>query len=144
VSTVSLASIPRHRLSDATGMNSLMRQIGGSVGLAVFATLLSRYGVQAADGLRAHLTPDRLEVIARLGAGQAAAAAHGIMPAVGAHLALGQLAGVVARESTVMAFHKLFIIGALLFAAVMPLMFFLRRPKLETEYAPGEAPHVEV
>jgi DHA2 family multidrug resistance protein len=29
LTTVALASIPRHKLADATGMNSLLRQIGG-------------------------------------------------------------------------------------------------------------------
>jgi len=31
-------TIPRHRLPDATGLNSLLRQTGGSMGLALFAT----------------------------------------------------------------------------------------------------------
>src|SRR5258708_15645829 len=43
VTTIALATIPRHRLPDATGLNSLLRQTGGSVGLAIFATLLTRY-----------------------------------------------------------------------------------------------------
>ena len=30
-------------MADATGLNSLLRQIGGSLGLAVFATLMTRY-----------------------------------------------------------------------------------------------------
>ena len=41
LTTVALASIPRFRLTDATGLNSLLRQIGGSLGLAAFATLLA-------------------------------------------------------------------------------------------------------
>ena len=40
LTTVALARIPRYRLTDATGLNSLLRQIGGSLGLAAFATLL--------------------------------------------------------------------------------------------------------
>src|SRR5438552_1688331 len=47
LTTMALSTIPRHRLSDATGLNSLLRQTGGSVGLAVFATLLSRFATKA-------------------------------------------------------------------------------------------------
>ena len=43
LTTVALASIPRYRLTDATGLNSLLRQIGGSLGLAAFATLLPHF-----------------------------------------------------------------------------------------------------
>ena len=55
LTTVALASIPRNKLADATGLNSLVRQIGGSLGLAVFATLMTRYPVQIkAAHRRAH------------------------------------------------------------------------------------------
>src|SRR5262249_28509319 len=47
LTTVALSSIPRHKLSDATGSNSLLRQIGGSMGLAVFGTLLPRFATAA-------------------------------------------------------------------------------------------------
>src|SRR6266849_5910636 len=47
LTTVALSTIPRHRLPDATGLNSLLRQTGGSVGLAVFATLLTRFALKA-------------------------------------------------------------------------------------------------
>jgi DHA2 family multidrug resistance protein len=47
LTTVALASIPRQEISDATGLNSLLRQIGGSLGLAVFASLIPRFTRQA-------------------------------------------------------------------------------------------------
>src|SRR5204862_510108 len=46
LTTVALASVPRQRMADATGLNSLMRQLGGSIGLATFATLMTRYQAQ--------------------------------------------------------------------------------------------------
>ena len=54
LTTIALSSIPRHRLSDATGLNSLLRQTGGSVGLAVFATLLSRFATKARGDMLPH------------------------------------------------------------------------------------------
>ena len=61
-----LARIPRDRLTDATGLNSLLRQVGASIGLAVFATLLERYGWRARAVLSAEVLPDRPEVQERL------------------------------------------------------------------------------
>src|SRR4029079_19042778 len=43
LTTVALAGIPLYRLTDATGLNSLLRQIGGSLGLAAFPTLLPHF-----------------------------------------------------------------------------------------------------
>lgn len=65
LTTTALNIVPRHKLADATGLNSLMRQIGGSVGLAIFPTVLSRYGVVARSALTAHMDPSRPEVQAR-------------------------------------------------------------------------------
>jgi DHA2 family multidrug resistance protein len=134
-----LVTIPRHRLADATGMSSLLRQIGGSLGLAVFATLLSRYSVIASEGLKAHLLLTRPEVAQRLHGAQAALAGRGI--ADPAHTALQSLFGAVARQGAVLAFDKLFLVGALLFAGVLPLLWLLRGATPSSQAKPA---HVEI
>src|SRR5204862_2847499 len=68
LTTVALASIPRQRMPDATGLNSLMRQIGGSIGLAAFATLMTRYMAPTRMAVAQPLTAGRPEVAERLGA----------------------------------------------------------------------------
>src|SRR5262249_54253303 len=62
LTTLALSSIPRHRLADATGLNSLVRQVGGSVGIAVFATLMSRYATRARASMLGSLSLDRPEI----------------------------------------------------------------------------------
>ncbi len=49
LTTAALSNVPRHKLADAAGLNSFVRQIGGSVGLALFATLITRYSVRGAS-----------------------------------------------------------------------------------------------
>src|SRR5260370_32832148 len=66
LSTVALSSIPRHQMADATGLNSLFRQVGGSIGLAVAATLLSRFGSQARTALVAPVTASDPAAVDRL------------------------------------------------------------------------------
>jgi DHA2 family multidrug resistance protein len=126
ISTRMLVTVPRHQLADATGLSSLLRQIGGSLGLALFATLLSRYGVIAGANLRSYIQATRPEVMSRLHGGEAAALAHGVAPELAHNAALRGLAGVVARQGSVLAFDQLFIVGALLFAAIVPLLLLLR------------------
>ena len=42
LTTAALSNIPRHELAGAAGVNSFVRQVGGSIGLSVFATLFTR------------------------------------------------------------------------------------------------------
>jgi DHA2 family multidrug resistance protein len=139
--TVALSTTPRHRLPDATGLSSLMRQLGGSIGLAIFATLLSRYGVQIRSTLSAQVIAERPIVIGRLAQIQTGLIGRGLDAASAHELALRSLGGTVAREAMVMAFEKLFVVGAMAFVIVLPLLFLLRAPKS----APAAAlPHVEM
>jgi DHA2 family multidrug resistance protein len=142
LTTVALASIPRHKLADATGLNSLVRQIGGSMGLAAFATLISRYATTARTSIGAHLTPGRPEVIQRLGLMQRLLESRGF-DAASAKLAAGRaLGGVVARESMVLTFEKLFLLAGILFLLILPLLWFLKSPTHDA--APKADVHVEV
>jgi MFS transporter, DHA2 family, multidrug resistance protein len=42
LSTVALSDIPRHRMAQASGMFNVIRQVGGSFGVAMFGTMLTR------------------------------------------------------------------------------------------------------
>jgi DHA2 family multidrug resistance protein len=142
--TVALANIPRNRMSDATGLSSLMRQIGGSLGVAAFATLLSRNGVIAAAGVRAHLTMDRPEVAARVMSTEGGLVARGVDAASAHSTALMQLMGTVARQGMVIAFDHIFTIGAICFIAILPMAILLRRPEAEKDTRGSAPAHVEM
>ncbi len=140
LTTAALSNVPRTRLSDATGLNSLARQIGGSVGLAVFATLLSRYTATARHAVVAHLTPERPEVMQRLAALQAFFGSRGEDP-VSAHAsALQALAGTAQQQAAVIAFQSIFYVAGVVFLLVLPLLFFLQVNRT----GPVQKSHAEV
>ena len=143
LTTVALSRIPRHQLADAAGLNSLLRQIGGSLGLAVFASLIPRITKEATVALGAHLTVDRPEVAARLAGMAQGLVAHGY-DAVTAQAAAGRmLGGVVMQQVSVIAFNRLFLLSGLLFLLILPLLYFLKSP----DHAPvksAEPVHVEL
>jgi MFS transporter, DHA2 family, multidrug resistance protein len=57
MSTFSVASIPREKMGDATGITSLLRNVGGSIGISLMTTLITR-GTQVHQALLvSHLTP---------------------------------------------------------------------------------------
>jgi MFS transporter, DHA2 family, multidrug resistance protein len=147
LSTVALSSIPRHQMADATGINSLFRQIGGSIGLAVFATLLNTYATQARAALGSHITEVNPIVQNRLAMIQRGLEARGMAPPLAHGGAIGALYGNVMRESMMLSFEKVFLLAGILFIAVMPLLAFLKMPEEETNKKGGfaeAAAHMEM
>jgi len=126
LTAAALSGIPRHQLPDATGLNSLFRQVGGSIGLAVFATVLTRGAAPARYAIAAHLaetdalTRDRLAQIVQ------GMIQRGLHPAQAAAAARGILQGLMARQAMVLAFEKVFLLVGLMFMGVVPLLLFLR------------------
>jgi MFS transporter, DHA2 family, multidrug resistance protein len=139
LTTVALSNVPRMRLADATGLNSLLRQVGASIGLAGFATLLSRYGVHARAAVASHLAPDRPEVQVRLAQLAAGFQQRGFDPVAARAAALRALDGIVTRQAMVLAFEKVLLLTGLLFLCVLPLIFFLKARR-----GPGAPVHVEM
>jgi DHA2 family multidrug resistance protein len=142
LTTVALASIPRQRMADATGLNSLLRQIGGSIGLAVFATFISRFQAVAKAGVGAHVVAGRPEVMQRLGGFTQLLASRGFDPASARQAAERALTGAVMQQSMVLTFEKLFLLSGILFLLVLPLLLFLKAP--ESGVAQKVDVHVEV
>ncbi|MFN8652411.1 MAG: hypothetical protein U0133_10945 [Gemmatimonadales bacterium] len=52
---VAVADLKPQQLAQGTGLFNLSRQLGGSFGIAVAATLLQRFTEQSREALRAHL-----------------------------------------------------------------------------------------
>lgn len=142
LSTVALAAIPRHKMADATGLNSLFRQVGGSIGLAVGATLLTRYGDQARAALIAHVTPSNAAAAARVAQTTAGFMARGADPIAAHDMALRAIDGTVELQSTLLAFDRVFIMAGVAFLAVLPLLIFLKTPDTD-EPAPKVEVHME-
>ena len=128
LTTVALASIPRFRLTDATGLNSLLRQIGGSLGLAAFATLLPHFQQSARVGLVSHLVPGR--------PGGHPARRHdpvrphrtGTEPGAAQAAATRVLDGMITRQAMLLAFERMFVLAGVAFLFVIPLAFLLKAP----------------
>jgi DHA2 family multidrug resistance protein len=142
LTAVALSTIPRFRLADATGLNSLLRQIGGSLGLAAFATLLPKYIAVARNALAAHLPAISPAVSGRLGMIERGLAARGL-DASDAHAAAGRvLGGMVMRQATVLAFERMFLLAGIAFLFILPLVLFLKAPA--GVRAPKPDVHVEM
>jgi DHA2 family multidrug resistance protein len=126
LTTAALTFIPRPQLADAAGLNSFVRQIGGSFGLTIFATVLSNYTRRATASLSWHVTDLRPDVALRLHQIAGALQARGLDAVSAKQAALRAIAGNVAMQGAVLAFEKTFLLQGVAFLIVLPLLFFLR------------------
>ena len=141
LSTVALSAVPRHLMADATGLNSLFRQVGGSIGLAIGATLLARFGAQARTSIVSHVTAADPSAVERLRQNTAAFRAHGFDAATAQGMALRAVDSAVQAQSTLLAFERVFLLAGLCFLLVLPLLIFLKTPE---QGAKGKLAKVEV
>jgi DHA2 family multidrug resistance protein len=128
LATVALSTIDRRKMADATGLNSLVRQIGGSLGLAIFATLMTRYPVQIKAAIAAHITAGRPEVTQRIAAMTQLLVSRGYDLGSARMAAQRALGGIVAQQAMMMTFEKMFLMAGVAFLFVLPLLYFLKSP----------------
>jgi MFS transporter, DHA2 family, multidrug resistance protein len=140
LTTAALSHVERHQMADAAGLNSFVRQVGGSIGLTVFATLFTHFTVEAAADLTAHVTLLRPEVAATFAKIQAGLASHGMDPVAAKAIAMRVVGGSIQRQATVLSFDRVFLLQGVLFLVVIPILFFLRVKRDPV----AAAPHVEI
>ncbi len=147
LNTMALAGIPRHKMTDATGLNSLIRQIGASVGLAIFANILQNSTVRSVAAVGAHLAAVDPAVQGRVAGITQGLVAQGMDTVTAGQLSSAVLSGLAYRQGSVLAFDHIFLLAGLCFFLVLPLVFFLRAPAVPTggpDAPKPEAVHVEV
>ena len=136
LTTVTLATISRAEMGNATGMFNLLRNIGGSVGIAMAATMMARYGQFYQTSLVAHITPYNPTFQIRLDQLKQTLIAKGISITQADHTALGMIYGEVRRQAGALAFNRIFFIIGLAFLGIIPLLFLLKRPAHQEETPP--------
>jgi len=139
LTTVALSNVPRHQMADATGLNSVLRQFGGAVGLAGFATLLDRYATQARSAIGSHVTEVDPLVQQRVASTVHALVAHGMAPDTAHRGAIASLSAAVRTQAQVVAFDRIFLLAGILFLFVMPLLILLKG-----QSAPGKNAEVHL
>jgi MFS transporter, DHA2 family, multidrug resistance protein len=125
LSTLSLSTIARTDMTDASSIYTLARRIGGNIGYALVATLVARGQQIHRVQLATHLTPynPNLADFQRQAADLLARA--GLDPAMLAHAKQALLNGVVNRQATMMAYNDVSWILGLMFLATIPFALLL-------------------
>ena len=126
--TLTMSDLPLNRMANGTGLFNLLRQLGGSVGIAVAATLLSRLEATHRAQLVEHVSIYSEPTRARLGEITARLLASGTPSPLVQSKALQILDLQINRQAMMLSFEQLFLLFGAALACALPLLFFMRRP----------------
>jgi DHA2 family multidrug resistance protein len=104
LTTVSLNDVPIHEMAGATGVYTLLRQLGGSFGIAILTTMLTHQTAVAWNVLASGVT-----------------SLHG--------QSTGAMTQLVAQQASMVAYDYLFRVCAIVFVLVTPLVFFISKKR---------------
>ncbi|NTW68393.1 MAG: DHA2 family efflux MFS transporter permease subunit [Chlorobiaceae bacterium] len=132
VTMLAVAGLHGKDIGQATGLNNMVRQLGGSFGIALTNTYIVKRVAAHRVELLSHLSPFDPAAVARVDAvKQVAAMKAGGSPAESEVIALKALEGTVTVQSHHLAYMDAFMLIALLFALALPLLFFIKINKSE-------------
>src|SRR5262245_19482934 len=129
LTTITMTLIAREEMGNATSLFNLMRNLGGSVGIATIATMLSRNTQAQYNLLGSHVSGFDARVATLLSQIRGAFMANGMDFTTASRAAYAALSGMVSQQAVMVAFVHLFRVLAVVFAVVMPLVFVMRKPR---------------
>jgi DHA2 family multidrug resistance protein len=127
LTTMTMGMLKKHEIGNASGIYNLMRNIGGSIGIAMVTTNLVRGAQTHQSYLAANLTAGNPTAMAMLQGLQAKMHMGGACAATAQHLAMGSLYRSMVQQSSLMAYADSFQALAFLSLLCLPPIVFLRR-----------------
>lgn len=125
ISTISVVTIKSHQMTNATGVQALLKNIGGAVGMSLVATMISRMGQCHQYSMVGYLNPLNPAFQHKVQAMTSALAHYGSLPVAQTkanYLMYVQLL----QQSNLWAFMDAFRVFGLLCFLIIPLLFFMK------------------
>ncbi len=120
-------------MGNATSLFNLMRNIGASIGIAMVETVQFRNQQKHIDTLSAHVYPESDAARHLFESMKELFMSQGSSAATATQQAYQSIWGMVQRQAAMLSYNDTFFFMALMFVAMIPFLFLLRKPK------PGKA-----
>jgi len=129
LTTVTMDPIPRERMGNATSLFNLMRNIGGSIGIAATGTMLARRQQAQLTLLGANVTPYSTTAQSMFERMRAGFIASGADMVTATNRAYAAMFGMVQRQAAMVSFVSIFQLLGILFLLLVPLILIMKRPR---------------
>ena len=129
LTTLAMRNISKEEMGNATSIFNLMRNIGGSVGIATAATMLERNRQTYTNILGAHVTPYDHNSQQMIGGLQSMLTSAGIDPVTAGERSYAMVFGFVQRQAAMLSFIDLMRLFGIFFIILLPLLWLTRAAK---------------
>jgi DHA2 family multidrug resistance protein len=129
LSTLAISTLDLKDIPQGTALNNMMRQLGGSFGIAMVNTYLTRRNAVHRTDLITRVTDGDPAFTARLDSYTRYFVGKGAVLADARHQALGLVDNAVARQSNVLSFGDAYLLLGICFVVCLPLLLLTRRKK---------------
>ncbi len=133
----SMADLGMRQLAQGTSLFNLLRQLGGSVGIAVMATALQHFTKEKKAGLAEHVTSVGADAAARVAGLSQAMVARGMPTGQARQAALAILDRQVTAQASVLAFSRVYEVSAMLLVGALPLLLLWKHGRSRGRVDPG-------
>jgi DHA2 family multidrug resistance protein len=129
LTTISMDRIAREKMGNATSLFNLMRNLGGSIGIAVTGTMLSRQQQAYVNVFGANVDVYSPQTQSRFEQMRAGFVAAGADITTATQRAYAALFGVVQQQAYMVSFVLLFRMLGVMFLLLLPLILLMKRPR---------------
>jgi MFS transporter, DHA2 family, multidrug resistance protein len=128
LTTITMDPIPNESMGNATSLFNLVRNVGGSIGIAAVSTLQARHEQVNINVLGAHISHGSGATEYTFNALREYFVSRGSPPVIAADRAYAVLARVVEQQASMIAYNTAFQALGILFLLAMPLILLMKRP----------------
>jgi DHA2 family multidrug resistance protein len=137
LTTITMDPIPKEKMGNATSIFNLMRNIGGSVGIANVTTVVARHTQMHINDLGANVNPYSLSSRMNLNGLTSMFTSRGMDRVTAAHGAYDATFGMVARQAAMLSFVDAFWLLGITFLVITPLIYIMKKPEGHGEPVAG-------
>lgn len=136
LTSLAVSSLEPKDIPQGAALNNMMRQLGGSFGIALVNTYLTNRNAVHRTDLVSNLTPGDPLMTERLAGYTSYFMTQGSTTPEAQHRALGLLNAGVVRQSNLLSFGDAYLLIGLIFLIVLPILLFAARKKGQPIPAP--------
>ncbi|MBQ0153050.1 MAG: DHA2 family efflux MFS transporter permease subunit [Chryseobacterium sp.] len=141
ITSLSLSTLKGQEIGQGAAFTGMMRQLGGSFGIAGITTFIANEGQKYRNNLISHLDSNSLDVQQRLASLKAGFMAKGMTPDVALSAAYKALDGAVTKQATVLSYMDVFLYLGVIFLICIPFILFVKQSKSTEKIDLSEAMH---
>lgn len=129
ITTMALSTLKGKSIGEGAAFTGMMRQLGGSFGIAIISTFLTRFTQNHRVNLVPYTDPTRFEVQQRVHALQQGFMAKGHAANEALKMAYKAIEGGVIKQATVLSYMDIFMYLGILFLLCIPIILLVKQGK---------------